>query len=375
MPYQKPSQKIEMTEFFSPKGSIKEEARAFPVSFMRRPLFLFTFFWILISSCEAPKREAVINGTTMGTTYQIKLVLQQDLGTPQTLKVEIDSILAHVNRQMSLYQYGSEINIFNRSLSTEPFPVSEEVAFVVRRALHWSVVTDGAFDITIFPLLFLWGFGPGQETEPLTIFPDSAAVQKRLAHVGYGKMKVKKKTLIKNDPRVMVDLNAIAKGFGVDAVYEHLESQGVAHMMVEIGGEVRVRGKNKNNQFWIIAIERPHLSADLERAFDWICEPEEGAVATSGDYRNFFEVDGELFSHEIDPRSGYPAKTKVASATITAPNCTDADALATALIIMGEKEGLQLVEAMDGVEAFLILREGRDQFRWVKSSGMKIRER
>lgn len=253
---------------------------------------------------------------------------------------------------MSLYQYGSEINAFNRSRATEPFSVSEEFAFVVGRALHWSVVTDGAFDITLFPLLFLWGFGPGQETEPLTIFPDSAALQERLAHVGHAKLKVEQRTLIKNDPRVRIDLNAIAKGFGVDAVYNYLESYGVAHSMVEIGGEVRVKGKNQKGHSWTIAIERPDVSSNSERTFDWVCELESGAVATSGDYRNFFEVDGEIFSHEIDPRTGYPAETDVASATVTAANCTDADALATALIIMGEEKGLRLVESLGGVEAF-----------------------
>jgi len=326
-----------------------------------------------MSSCGESKREIVLNGRTMGTTYQIKLLSQQGLRAVGVLKTEIDSVLAQVNRQMSLYQYGSEINAFNRSLSTEAFAVSEEFAFVLGRALYWSAVTDGAFDVTIFPLLFLWGFGPGQETDPLTVFPDKTTVQNKLVHVGYGKLKVVQQTLIKNDPHVRIDLNAIAKGFGVDAVYDYLQSQGVAHMMVEIGGEVRVRGKNQNGHSWTIAIECPHLSADSERTFDWICELKGGAVATSGDYRNFFEVDGEVFSHEIDPTSGYPAKTKVASATVTAPNCTDADALATALMVMDVNEGMKLVESLPEVEAFLLVRESASQFTSRRSSGMTIR--
>ena len=206
-------------------------------------------------------------------------------------------------------------------------------------------------------------------------FPDSSSIHRRLSHIGYEKIRTEKSSIVKLDPNISIDLNAIAKGFGVDAVFDYLESHNISDMMVEIGGEVRVKGQNSQGKLWAIAIERPKLSADLGEGFDWVIDVDNQATATSGDYRNYFEIDGEIYSHEIDPRTGYPSRTGVNSATVTAPNCTDADALATALIIMGEKEGLQVVEAMDGVEAFLILREGRDQFRWVKSSGMKVRER
>lgn len=342
---------------------------------MIRSLLSVTIILLLVSTCDEANHQITLTGRTMGTTYHVKYRPNPSLtASPDSLKAKIDSVLVEVNRQMSIYLQDSEIIAFNNSQSIDPFPVSREFAFVVERALHWSRLTEGAFDITVFPLLFLWGFGPGLGADIPSSFPTPSDVEKRLSHVGYQQLNLQDDRLIKMDPYVRIDLNAIAKGFGVDAVFDYLQSLAIAHMMVEIGGEVRVRGKNQRDHPWIIAIERPDLSSNAGKGFEWICELEAGAAATSGDYRNFFEINGEIFSHVIDPRTGYPAQTQVASATVTAPNCTDADALATALMVMGEKEGLQLVELIDGVEAFLIIRQGKGQFRWVKSSGMNIRQ-
>jgi len=171
---------------------------------------------------------------------------------------------------------------------------------------------------------------------------------------------------------IKIDLNAIAKGFGVDVVCSFLESIGMNNIMVEIGGEVRTKGKNLKNEPWIIAVETPDHESAGSKTIRWALTLENKAMATSGDYRNYYEIDGIRYSHEIDPRTGYPSQTGVASATVVASNCMDADALATTLIIMGAKSGLQLIEKLDGVEAFLIMREGNDNYRTIKSSGMKI---
>jgi len=223
------------------------------------------------------------------------------------------------------------------------------------------------------PLLYLWGFGPWQASELGDIFPEEHAVQKRRTHVGYKKLTTNKYYLQKKDPFIKIDLNAIAKGFGVDAVYSFLESIGMNNIMVEIGGEVRTKGKNRKNKPWMIAVETPDLESAGSKTISWALPLESKAMATSGDYRNYYEIDGIRYSHEIDPRTGYPAQTGVASATVVATNCMDADALATALIIMGAESGLQFIEKLDGVEAFLILREGNDNYRTIKSDGMKIR--
>ena len=324
-------------------------------------------------SCSNQPSQIELSGFTMGTTYNIKIIPEKNsILSTKLIKQNIDSVLISVNYQMSTYLFDSEITQFNNHESTTSFTVSNDFSLVVERALHWSKLTDGAFDITIVPLLYLWGFGPGQASELGDIFPEEHAVQKRRTHVGYEKLTTNKYYLQKKDPFIKIDLNAIAKGFGVDAVYSFLESIGMNNIMVEIGGEVRTKGKNRKNEPWMIAVETPDLESAGSKSISWALPLESKAMATSGDYRNYYEIDGIRYSHEIDPRTGYPAQTGVASATVVATNCMDADALATALIIMGPESGLQFIEKLDGVEAFLILREGNDNYRTIKSSGMKI---
>ena len=324
-------------------------------------------------SCSNQPSQIELSGFTMGTTYNIKIIPEKDsILSTKLIKQNIDSVLISVNYQMSTYLFDSEITQFNNHESTTSFTVSNDFSLVVERALHWSKLTDGAFDITIVPLLYLWGFGPGQASELGDIFPEEHAVQKRRTHVGYEKLTTNKYYLQKKDPFIKIDLNAIAKGFGVDAVYSFLESIGLNNIMVEIGGEVRTKGENRKNEPWMIAVETPDLESAGSKTISWALPLESKAMATSGDYRNYYEIDGIRYSHEIDPRTGYPAQTGVASATVVATNCMDADALATVLIIMGAESGLQFIEKLDGVEAFLILREGNDNYRTIKSSGMKI---
>ena len=308
----------------------------------------------------------------MGTTFQINYVSTDGLASTTVLKVGVDSVLSEVNRQMSTYIHDSEISWFNRSESNEPISVSKEFYYVVNRALYWSRKSDGAFDITVFPLLYLWGFGPGETGIP-DQFPDSSSIHRRLSHVGYEKIRTEESSIVKLDPYISIDLNAIAKGFGVDAVFHFLESQNISDMMIEIGGEVRVKGQNSQSKLWAIAIERPKLSTDAGEGFDWVIDLENQAMATSGDYRSYFEIDGNIYSHEIDPRTGYPSRTGVASATVIAPNCTDADALATALMLMPITDGLKLVESIPKTEAFIIIRQPEDRFTYHQSSGINVR--
>ena len=155
----------------------------------------------------------------------------------------------------------------------------------------------------------------------------------------------------------------------MDAVFDYLKSQNISDMMIEIGGEVRVKGQNAQGKLWAIAIERPKLSADAREEFNWVIDLDNQAMATSGDYRSYFEIDGNIFSHEIDPRTGYPSRTGVASATVIAPKCTDADALATALMLMPITDGLKLVESIPKTEAFIIIRQPEDRFTYRQSSG------
>ena len=338
----------------------------------KRSSTLLAVVALTLFGCSGPVAPVTLEGFTMGTTYQVKYAPNANITSPAVVKVGIDSLLNEVNRQMSTYLPDSEISRFNRSESSEPMAVPMEFEYVVSRALYWSKKTDGAFDITVFPLLYLWGFGPGGAGEPPS-FPDSSDVERRLSHIGSHKLVTESGEIRKLDPSVSIDLNAIAKGFGVDAVFDYLLSHGISDMMVEIGGEVRVRGLNPQSKLWAIAIERPELSAEIGEGFDWIVDLDNEAMATSGDYRNFFEIDGEIYSHEIDPRTGYPSRTGVASATVTAPNCTDADALATALMVMEVNEGMKLVESLSEVEAFLLVRDSSGRFTSHRSAGMAMK--
>ncbi len=326
-------------------------------------------------SCSFIKQEYYFSGPTMGTTYHIKIISNSiRTGDINKINAGIDSVLNSINQQMSTYIFNSEISQLNAHESVQPFPVSAEFVQVVKRALYWSQKTNGAFDATIVPLLYLWGFGPRQSTITVDNLPQSDDIAKCLVHVGYNKISVTENTIIKSDTAVKLDLNSIAKGYGVDAVFNYIESNGINSIMVEIGGEVRTKGKNKKNKPWVIAVEQPQLNGLGKKAVWGVVSLENKAMATSGDYRNYFSIDNVLFSHIIDPRSGYPTQAGIASATVIADNCMDADALATALLVLSVDEGMELIESLEGVEAGLILRSGADDYTILKSTGMKINE-
>jgi len=336
---------------------------------MKKNIIISLIIITLCNSCDITNHQIKLSGFTMGTTYNIKII-SDNLGIQYKDKLsgQIDSILISINQQMSTYLYDSEISTFNNNESTAPFKISNEFSYVVGRALHWAKTTEGAFDITLVPLLYLWGFGPGQKGGLKDVFPDEKTINNRKIHMGYDKLSINNNFLQKKDPFIKIDLNAIAKGFGVDAICNFLNSKEINNYMVEIGGEVRCVGYNQNKKSWMIAIENPENNNKIK----WAVSLNDVSMATSGDYRNYYEIDNERYSHEIDPRSGYPAQTNIASATVVAPNCVDADALATTLIILGIEKAIQLIENTNDTEAFLIIRKDKDSYETIKSSGMKI---
>ena len=327
--------------------------------------------FIFCSSCESTHHQIEISGLTMGTSYNVKIISNNREGQYKVeLKEQIDSILISINNQMSTYLFNSEISTFNNKESTLPFQISVEFSYVIKRALHWAKETGGAFDITLVPLLYLWGFGPGQIGGLKDVFPDEKTIENRKIHMGYDKLFINKNYLQKTDPFIKIDLNAIAKGFGVDVICSFLNSKGMNNYMVEIGGEVRCSGYNRKKESWMIAVENPESDNEIS----WAVPLNNMSMATSGDYRNYYEIDNERYSHEIDPRSGYPAQTDIASATVVTSQCIDADALATALIILGIDKAIQLIEDTSNTEAFLIIRKDKDVYETIRSSGLKIKE-
>ena len=293
-------------------------------------------------------------GETMGTGYSIRIAGKVKKDRLEQLKVRIDAALAEINSQMSTWDPESEISRFNHSASVDPVEVSPEFAAVVKRALDFSRMTGGAFDPTLQPLLNLWGFGSEATTEGV---PSDEAVRKAMEITGWDLVEVlSPASLRKNSPGVSLALGAIAKGYGVDALAAILKDEGYENWLVEIGGEMALQGYNPQKVPWKVGIQFP--STDLDSRNQGVLHLTAGAVATSGDYRNYIEKDGVIYSHILDPRTGVAVLSSTASVSVYAPACIDADAIATALFVMGAEEGIAWVEQLEGVEAMFLLRNG-----------------
>ena len=296
-----------------------------------------------------------ISGPTMGTTFQVKIVQKDKTLDVDVLDREINARLEEVNRQMSTYQDNSEITQFNRSRSTDWFGVSSDFAYVLHIAREISTWSDGAFDVTIGPLVNLWGFGPNAIPERVPS-PDSIDATQTL--VGYEKIRVdlSAPAIKKESPEIYCDLSAIAKGFGVDRIASYLDSLGVNRYFIEIGGELRTKGHNHLRQLWRIGIASPAGQGELQKALAL----HNMSMATSGDYHNYFERDGVRYSHTIDPRTGRPITHALASVTVLHKSCAYADGLATAINVMGPEKGFAFAEKRN-LAVFMIVRQ-RDGF-------------
>lgn len=302
----------------------------------------------------------VLSGETMGTTYEIS-VAGGGLTDPlrESIESETAQRLADVDRWMSNWNPESEVSRFNAHRSTEPFPVSFETAEVVAFAVELTKLSSAAFDITIGPAVRLWGFGHGAR---IGAPPTPEELETILTHTGARILRIGRGNpthggfLIKGAPEVEIDLSAIAKGYGVDHVAAGLYSLGREDFLVEIGGEIRASGERPGGGPWRVAIEKP---TDEGREIASVIELNDEAMATSGDYRIFYQDGDRRISHTIDPRSGRPVEGGPASATAIAPNAVVADAWATALMVLGE-EGFALAE-YENVGAMLMFRdaEGR----------------
>ena len=310
-------------------------------------------FPILLSALVGCQDQLVtISGPTMGTTFQVKIVQSEITMDLDVLEREINARLTEVNRQMSTYRDNSEISQFNRARSTDWFGVSSDFAYVLHIAREISTWSDGAFDVTIGPLVNLWGFGPSAIPDRVPS-PDSIEAAKTL--VGYKKIRVdlSAPAIKKEIPEVYCDLSAIAKGFGVDRVASYLDSLGINRYFIEIGGELRTKGHNHLRQLWRIGIASPAGQGELQKALAL----DNMSMATSGDYHNYFERDGVRYSHTIDPRTGQPITHALASVSVIHKSCAYADGLATAINVMGPETGFAYAEKRN-LAVFMIVRQG-----------------
>ena len=300
----------------------------------------------------------------MGTDYTISIVNQKNkIVDVQLLQHQVDSLLIEVNNIFSNYIDSSEINNINRHLSTKSMNISPEMAEVMGTAIMIYELSGGKFDITIKPLMDIWGFGEDYDTSQ---FPSDKLIKKTKEYVGFEKLLLKNNTLKKSNKLIQIDLNAIAKGWGVDKISEFIHKRGFNRYMVEIGGEISVSGTNKYNKNWGIGIPIPEY---LQSELYTIINLSNLSVATSGSYNNFFNFEDVNYSHIIDPESGYPIKHDLVSATVVTKSCAFADAIATTVMVMGLNEGLNWVRTLTDVECLLIGRGEDGNYTTVKSEG------
>lgn len=306
----------------------------------------------LISSAWAQKTFQV-SGRTMGTTYQIKVVTET-LMNPSALKAQIDQRLEQINQSMSTFRPESEISRFNAWQHTgRAFNVSEDFARVMMAGRSLYDLTQGAWDGTVTPLVLLWGFG---KAGPIIQVPVPEVIARERLKVGFDAITISSKgELTKLRPGISVDLASIAKGYGVDQVALLLKDRGFDHFLVEIGGELFASGRRSDGQPWRVGINRPRKGGALDAVYKAL-PLDNRAMATSGDYRNFVEINGRSYSHIIDPRTGYPVANGVVSVSVIAENCTLADGLATALMVLGAEKGTALLNALKDVEGLIVVR-------------------
>ncbi|MEE9551472.1 MAG: FAD:protein FMN transferase [Gammaproteobacteria bacterium] len=314
---------------------------------------------LVLVSCGVEQEKhplLTLTGFTMGTSYNVKINephLNIDAGR---IKSDIDSTLEKINMQMSTYRKDSELSHINQSHNTDWISISDKLFTVIHMASVISKLSEGAFDITSGPIVNLWGFGPGSRPEEI---PSEEMINIALNKVGYQFLHVREtpSALKKDKGDMYIDLSGIAKGFAVDEVADYLDELAIQDYMVEIGGEVKAKGLNSNGVPWKIGVEKP--LAD-KRLVQEIIKLDNIAMATSGDYRNYFEHDGIRYSHTIDPKAGRPITHNLVSVTVLHDSAMFADAMATALLVMGLEPGMLLAQQNNLAVLFII--KGKDGF-------------
>ncbi|MSR14278.1 MAG: FAD:protein FMN transferase [Gammaproteobacteria bacterium] len=327
--------------------------------------------WLVVPRCSASGHKPRLiahdlHGSTMGTTYHVKLVAPPAL-TVRDIQIALEAELESINASMSTYRADSELSRINAAASTQWIHVSAPLYAVISAASAVSRATVGAFDVTVGPLVNLWGFGPEiRAARP----PSAAAISAARARVGHWKLELQAhpRAIRKTRADVYIDLSAIAKGYAADALAIKLRALGYADFMVEIGGEVAVRGRNAEGRPWQVGLEYPGEGASsLNRVLDL----SDLSLATSGDYRNYFEFEGRCYSHEIDPHSGWPVAHALAAVSVVHASAMYADAYATAMMILGPEQGLRYADDLGLAVLFFV----RDDARFVEVSSAAFRTR
>ena len=316
---------------------------------------------LLSAGCDHAPEIVQISGSKFGTSYHITIVADQP--APADLAEQIDAALDVVDLSMSTYKSESELSLFNRLPLGEEVIASEGLWTVLQTSRQIWQQSAGAFDPSVGPLVELWGFGPQMTNDRI---PEETEITQALATIGYQYLILNSdRQAISKDLALRLDLSAVAKGYAVDQIADLLEMLALPDYLVEVGGEMRVSGLNPKGQPWRIAIETPDAMGQVDN----IIALESAAVATSGDYRNYFEKDGKRYSHSIDPRTGRPIQHRLASVTVVADRCIDADAWATAFLVMGDEAALEIAN-QQSIAVYMLVK-AEDQFTAVYSEAFK----
>ncbi len=362
--------------------------RSYKRSILVGLVLLSAVFYVLVNRPQLKQ----IHGKTMGTTYSISYSSSYLEYSASDLKVDVDQLLEQINDSMSTYRPDSELMQFNGYPVGKPFKASPELLDVAALSLEISTLSAGAYDVTVGPLVNVWGFGPrdvkeitgqkinetAQDTKAPEFvewmlanypakLPQQSELDAAIKRVGYQNLFVNKEkgTLTRNKD-IYVDLSSIAKGHGVDRVASLLGSKGIKGYMVEIGGEVKLTGNKPDGTHWRLGIRGPAISAGDPPV---IISLTDKAVATSGDYLNYYEVDGQKYSHTIDPRTGHPEMGRLAEVAVISDTVAEADAMATMFMVLGDKEGLELANR-EGIAAYFTYHSG-NSFESVSSDAFK----
>ena len=329
--------------------------------FFRTYSVFLTFAMALVtvlgtSACNQSVEQS-FQGPIMGTQYKLTLACETDKSAQALLDIAVAEMTA-VNDSMSTYLADSELNEFNQNKGLDWKSISSDLLKVMEIAQSVSIKSDGAFDVTVSPLVNLWGFGPSREKQLTPIIPNDEKLQAIKAMIGYNKIEINaaKQQWRKQVSNLQVDLSAVAKGYAVDKVSDALVDAGCLGHLVDIGGELKLKGsKNKKGDLWRIAIEAPSFSNTQVSNIQNVLDISDIGVASSGDYRNFYQVDGKRYSHTIDPRTTRPIEHNLAAVTVLHEQTAVADAWATALMVLGD-EGPEYAEK-NKLAAYFVFRE------------------
>ncbi len=324
------------------------------------------FFVVACDNNTARTSAVTLNGLTMGTTYTVKINESGRNNDPVLIKKSIDNLLEDLNAKMSTYLPDSELSRINQSGSADWINISDDLYAVIETAINISNLSGGTFDITIGPLVNLWGFGPVEKQD---IIPDDGLIQTTLLDTGIGKIHLNdtNRAIKKDRANIYLDLSGIAKGYAADQIAQLLREQfAIYNYLVEIGGEIQAKGVNPDNQAWRIGIEKP---VSTQRAVERIISLDNSGMATSGDYRNYFEENGIHYSHIIDPRTGKSVNHQLVSVTVLHAESMIADAWATALQVLGPEKGMELANSLD-LPVFFIVKK-QNGFSEIMSASFK----